>query len=457
MADHFESFSMPSAMSFEGASTLSSSIWAPGGDMAAFTSTSFRAADTTPTAATDSLLTQTFKQTDATPPVHTELEQGQQPKISVTSDTNKPADFKVKADGTVEVAGKPFDGQKPLSEYKIAVEQGADQKMTEQVVKHIADQISQKAPDAKPVLDAEPGLVSEELRQRYQKSDTTDGEQKDDFDDLPDDKGGIDGGGGGGCDGGGCDGGGGGGGDDTNLDVDDGKDRNHDEGLDRDQQEGDRNRAVVSATEALRNALATNLDSAGKPNYENATAKSLGAYSMNFNGFVTSWLTDEMLEELGHPPDWSKLGKILKKHANDPKFKQKMGEKMDALKSNGEESSAKTLEGMVDRLANDEQFAKGFGEFMQGQEQGRNATPDEMKNFFGKDVQDAAITSQMADVATQMGVKLKDLNEQQASDVALGMLVGHKVSDAEKKQLLEQKMYADYVTQIRDLFKARKG
>ena len=88
--------------------------------MAAFSSPQYT------TAATESLLSGStvtpsgdssiFRPTDTTPPVHSELEQGQQPKITVTSDTSRPADFHVKADGTVDVAGKPLDGSKPLSE-----------------------------------------------------------------------------------------------------------------------------------------------------------------------------------------------------------------------------------------------------------------------------------------------------------------------------------------------------
>jgi hypothetical protein len=465
MADNFENFSAPiSTASFDGAASLSSSIWSRGGDMAAFTSPQYT------TAATESLLsgnnlttgdtTSIFKQTDATPPVHTTLEQGQQPKITVTSDTSRPADFHVKADGTVEVSGKPFDGNKPLSEYTVSVDKGADPKLTENVVKQIAEDVSKKAPDAKPFLDSETGLVSEDLQKQYQKSTNDGGKENEDSEDIPDgnENGGTDGGGGGGgCDGGG--GGGGGGGDDTDMDTDEGGDRNRDDSTDngRDGEGGDHNRQTLGAQDALRQALATNLDGAGNPNFENGTAKSLGAYSMNFNNFVSSWLTDEMLEELGHPPDWSKLGKIMKKYANDPKFKAKMGEHLDALKQQGDDTSGKAIEGMFDKLANDDQFAKGFGDFMNNQEQGKPATADEMKTYFGKDIQDAAINSKMADVATPMGIKLKDMNEQQAADVSLGMLVGHKVTDSEKAELLKQKMYSDYIDQVRQVYKARKG
>ena len=81
-----------------------------------------------------------FKQSDKVPPEHTELKKDEQPRVSITNDTGKPADFTVKKDGSVEVHGNP-ESTKPFSEYKIAVEAGANQKVTDALASYLRDRL----------------------------------------------------------------------------------------------------------------------------------------------------------------------------------------------------------------------------------------------------------------------------------------------------------------------------
>jgi hypothetical protein len=479
MSDQFESFSPPAAACFDGGgfSGFAGSVWSPGG----FSDVSFSTASASdraiafntntlyndvslglyrdtaaPTAdaakldagksITQNIEAGNLKKTDDAPPEHQPVADKAQPSIKVEPDKGQPCDFKVKADGTIEVHGDPEQSTKPLSEYKIAVEEGADKKQTDALVSYLKDRLTDQG--YQPTLNAGPGLVSDAIRDAFKKKD-------EDSNDI-NDNGGLDNNDGG-CDGGGCDGGGGGGGggggDDTNLDTDDGKDNK--DGGDKHDGNNDSGRKQ-SGYDALRNAFQIR-DGNGNVNYDNATANSLGAYSMNVGNWFVNCLTPEMLEELGDPPDWSKLGKVLKKHANDPKFKAKLQQKVQNMKDQGDEAGAKTLDNMFEKLTHDDAFAEGFGQFLQHQSEGKNATPEEMKTFFGKDVQDAMMGSQISDNAKELHIDLKNATEKQAADLALASIAGTKLTEEKKQELMKDpnSPYRHYVDEIVNRFKQR--
>jgi hypothetical protein len=403
-----------------------------------------------------------FRQSDKAAPEHRELNKGDQPKITVTSDTSRPADFTVKSDGTVEVHGNPEDGGKLLSEYKIAVEPGAGEKATDALVTYLSDRLSAAGENIKPVLDAQPGLVSDEVRQSFNVDDKTDSEE-----DLENDNRNNNGGGG-------CNNGGGGrnnggrdnGGDDLpDENKDDSRDDNKDSNRD-----GNNKTEQVSNLDAMRNALVAASDAAGNPNWDNATAGSLGAYSMNAVSWFSSFLTSEMLEELEEIDpktgkkvvNFKKLGQVMNKHKKDPRFQAQLQERTDALKAQGDEGSASTLNSLADRLGSDSKYAEGFGSFLQNQSENKNATPEELKNFFNKDIQQSAISSQMADAAGKLNIKVRDMNEKQAGDLALAMTLGNQVKrmdspalQAQMETMRKDPLYQSYLEE--SIYKFRKA
>lgn len=355
--------------------------------------------------------------------------EGEQPKITVTKDASQPADFIVKKDGKVEVVGDPESGSKPHSQYRIRVEEGADQKVTDDLVTYLNNKA--KADNKTATLDAEEGLVSAAVKDQFAKPEEKLPEEKE----LPEE---LDGKQDGGCP-------------DGNCGPGPRPDTNPDDQLEPDK--GDNNLEPEKDTRppsAVKPPIDVLRDSIRSSAYDNVKAGELGAYNCNYLGWVGSFLTEEMLEELGNPPDMKKLGKVLAKYKNDPKFKAKMDARLQNMKDQGDTESAGRIEGMFNKLATDEKFANDMGNFLNGQRDKTDATKDDLAKFFDPKMQDAVANCQMADAAKEMGVKLKDMNEQQAGDVALAMLLGHKPSDAEKQS------YANYVSTISDNFKKLK-
>lgn len=390
-----------------------------------------------------------FKQSSKPAPEHTELKDKQQPQITVSKDTGKPADFTIKADGSVEVHGNPENSGKRPSEYKIAVEPGADQKVTEGLVNYLKDRLEKSGDNVKPTLNAESGLVSEDVRKSFEPPEDIDDKDDPDKDQIDDQDRNNNGGGGNNNNGGR---------DDNGRDLEDDKDGGKDDITD--DPKDDKKVESVSSLEALKQSLIASTDASGNPNWENGTAGSLGAYSMDAVPWFASYMTSEMLDELEEIDpktgkkviNWKKLGKVMAKHANDPKFQKLMQGHVDSMKGQGDDQSASTMQSLIDRLQKDSNFADGFGAFLQNQQERKNATPEEMKNFFSKDVQQAALSSQMSDLATKLDIKLKDMNEKQAGDLALAMTMGSNAAamdkqalQAEMDKLRKDPLYANYI------------
>ncbi|MBY0551632.1 MAG: hypothetical protein K2W95_30395 [Candidatus Obscuribacterales bacterium] len=351
------------------------------------------------------------------------------PKITVTKDASQPADFIVRKDGKVEVVGDPEAGSGPHKDYKIRVEEGADQKVTDELVNYLANKCLQG--EKKPTLQADEGLVSDAVKQQFAPPQEEKlPEEKELPDELDPDKSGPSPN----C---GPDGGPG-----PTPDTNPDDQLEPDKGGDKIEPEKDA-RPTKAPIEVLRDSIRSSA-------YDNVQANSLGAYNCNYIGWFGSFLTEEMLEELGNPPDMKKLGKVLAKYKNDPKFKAKMDQHVQNLKDQGDTESAGKIEGMFNKLATDDKFADEMGTFLNGQLKGDNATKEDLAKFFDPKMQDAVANSQMADAAKEMGVKIKDMNEKQAGELALTMLLGHKATEAEKQS------YANYVSTISDNFKRLK-
>ena len=350
--------------------------------------------------------------------------EGEQPRITVSKDSGQPADFIVRKDGKVEVVGDPESGSKPHADYRIKVEDGADAKVTDELVSYLNNKIRESDSKFQPTLQADEGLVSDAVKNMFAKpEDKVPDELPEELDPdrsppSPD-----------------C---GPGPGPGPNTDVDPNDQIEPDKGdgnLDP-----EKSRPTKAPVEVLRESIKTST-------YDNGKANELGAYNCNYLGWVGSFLTDEMLAELGTPPDMKKLGKVLAKYKNDPKFQAKMAEHTQNLKDQGDTGSAEKIEGMFNRLSSDEKYAADFGNFLEGQKAGTPATKEELAQFFDPKMQDAVASSKMADAAKEMGVNLKNMNEQQAGEVALAILLGHKPTDTEKQT------YGNYVSTITDNFK----
>ncbi len=353
---------------------------------------------------------------------------GEQPKIVVTKDASVTPDYIVRKDGNIEVVGNPDAGDKPHSLYRVQVEEGADAKTTEALVSYLNDRIHQKDASAGISLAADPGLVSDEVASRFNKQADSSPDQKQnenpDEQTPPADDSSPNCPGGGGGGGGGCDNSPSPQDDTTPEDSTPPSDQTPDAPPQPDAPQ------VLGPMDGV-------LEAARLNNWDNNTNGSLGAYEINAGHWFSSWLDADMMEELGHPPDYRKLGKILAKHKNDPKFKAAMNARLGNMREQGDNAGADKIGGLFDRLGDekDPTFAENFGIFLNSQrsqaEGGRNATGEEMQTFFDKDLQKAIASSRMADVAHDVGVKIKDLAPDQQSKIALAGALGHPPSEKE--------------------------
>lgn len=343
---------------------------------------------------------------------------GEPPKIIVSNDDSVTPDFIVKKDGNVEVVGDPYSGDKPHSVYRVQVEAGADPKQTDALVSQINDRIKQKDSRAETTLYATPGLVSDEIRKAFERTpstlpqdESTPPENPEEQPPIPEDGDSPSNPGGGGCPGGDCPG---------PSPSDDSTPPPSDETAPPQETLPETPSVITTPMDNL-------IDAARLNTWENGTNNSLGAYEMNVGGWYTSWLTPEELAELGDPPDFRKLGKILAKAKNNPNsaFKKNMDARINNMREQGDNISADKITAEFDKLSTDAMYAENFGIFLNGQHSGRNATGEEMQNFFSKDMQKAVASSRIADVAHEAGVKIKDLPQQKQITMALAGALGH--------------------------------
>lgn len=353
----------------------------------------------------------------------TERNPADQPKVIVSKDGSVTPDYIVRKDGQVEVVGNPDAGDKAHSVYRVQVEEGADPKNTDALVKYLNDRIHAKEPSADVSLSAEAGLVSEETSRLFKNRPADENKPEDKPNDNPDnpddnpppDDDSPSNPGGGDCPGPGPSP------DDSPSPEDNPQDNPPDSQPD----------APPAAPLAPLDSL---LDAARLNNWDNNTLGSLGAYEINAAGWFSSWLDDDMMAELGNPPDFKKLGKVLAKHKNDPKFKNAMSARLNNMREQGDSKGADKIESLFNKLGDEKDgaFAENFGVFLNSQKPGgRNATGEEMTNFFDKDLQKAIASSRMSDIAHDAGVKIKDLAPEQAAKMSLAGALGHVPSEKE--------------------------
>lgn len=358
---------------------------------------------------------------------------GEQPKVIVSNDDSVTPDYIVRKDGKVEVVGNPDAGNNAHSVYRVQVEAGADQKTTDALVSYLNNRIRQKDPSASVGLEAAPGLVSEDVAKQFNtKPNNPDKNEEtpEDTNPPPEDDYPSNPGGGGGC-----------------PDSPD----NYPE--DNSPSDTLPEQTPPSDTPLLPQGPLDNiLDAARLNNWENNTHGALGAYEVGMVNWFSSWLDAEMLAELGDPPDYRKLAKVLAKHKNNPKFKNAMNARLGNMREQGDSKGADKIEGLFNKLSdpNESAFAENFGIFMNSQRAGgRNATGEEMNTFFDKDMQQAVASSRMSDIAKEQGVKLKDLNPDQAARFALAGALGHMPSDKEMTD------YNKYLQLVQSRFKPK--
>lgn len=380
-----------------------------------------------------------FVQSNRTPRLdQNERAAGEQPKIIVSNDASVTPDYIVRQDGKVEVVGNPDNGANAQGVYRVQVEAGADPKTTDALVSYLNDRIHQKEPSAEVSLLASPGLVSEEVQKNFntkpapeQNPENPNEENPPPEDDYPSNPGG------GGCPGGDCPSPG-------PEDSPEDSPAPTDNPLD---QTNPMDNTVIPA-----GPLDSILDAARLNNWDNNTNGSLGAYEVGVCNWFSSWLDDEMMAELGNPPDFRKLGKVLAKAKNNPKFKAQMSARLNNMREQGDTAGAEKIEGLFNKLGDEKEtaFAENFGIFLNGQRPGgRNATGEEMANFFDKDLQKAIASSRMSDIAHAEGVKLKELNPEQASKMALAGALGHMPSPQEIAD------YNKYVQSVQNRYKPK--
>lgn len=381
---------------------------------------------------TDLVQEGTFIQSNKTPRLdQNERAAGEPPKIMVSNESAVTPDYIVRQDGKVEVIGNPESGDKAHGVYRVQVEPGADQKVTDDLVKYLNDRIHQKEPSASVSLDAAPGLVSEDTQKLFTVAPPKNEEQPNPEEPPPEDTPDSSPS---------CPGGGDGPGpSDTSPPEDSPSDT-----------PPDANPIPPDAPLTPKGPMDDILDAARLNSWDNNTIGALGAYEINMTNWFSSWLDDEALAELGNPPDFKKLGKALAKMKNNPKAKEAMDARLNNMREQGDTAGADRIQNLFNKLTDPTQgtFQENFGVFMNSQRPGgRNATGEEMATFMDKDMQKAIASSRISDIAHQANVKVKDLPGDQAAKLALAGALGHIPTDKEMSD------YNQYVQAIRGRYK----
>lgn len=157
---------------------------------------------------------------------------------------------------------------------------------------------------------------------------------------------------------------------------------------------------------------------------------SVGRYGHSYNHFnglmhralgnaMKGW-PQSVLDELGHPPDWSKLSEILKKH---PELMQGIQQSVAEQMKNGEVPKE-----LGDKLSNEDSLGK-FGSFVSKlRGDGTPPTKEDLAQNFGKDLQDAMArdtvdrgiragrTAGETALAQHLGIEPDQLTDQQRND-----------------------------------------
>lgn len=315
---------------------------------------------------------QTSDQLPAVASDRTKLGVGESPKINVGPvDESTPADVKIGKDGTVSLARGIADGDKPLQEYNVQVEDGADPRVTEKVLNDLAEMIKSKESDAVPRIESGKGadgqdLVSPEFKDQFREKFGVDGEG----DELPDDPSLPDGGG------------------DCGPGPSPGPGPNPDQLNPDELDDGEPDDSPIDGGDQIDGGAYS--DRAFKALNE-LSSKMGDMHPSQYGEFMsTTFLPQEILDELG-PPPWTpeqmaKLRKYLKEHQKE--IQGRIKERASALEQQGDAESAKALNQFADDfegIANDpqklESFSTALGNFMERSQNG-TANPTDVHALF---------------------------------------------------------------------------
>ena len=314
----------------------------------------------------------------------TKIGADESPKINVGPvNPAKPADIVIGKDGSVSVAKGLTDTGKPLKEYNVQVEAGADSKVTEKVLSDLGEHIKGQAPDVVPRISAQKDadgkdIVSNDFKDQFREKFNKGGNPDEK---LPDDPNMPPGGGGGG---GGCDGGNG-------PKPDGGLDNDTDNGKDGKDGKDDGGRDSINP---------------GTGAFRDLSSKLSDMNPVQYNSWLSNVMPDNFAEEMGPPPwDPKKLAAYMSKHSKE--IKDKMGKRAAALDKEGDKDGAKAINDFADnfdKLSQDpakmEQFAGTMSNFAQRANDGTANTGDVHAMFDKNSALEQAIrNSQLVETA----------------------------------------------------------
>jgi hypothetical protein len=291
-------------------------------------------------------------------------QEGDSAKINVGPvDSSKPADIVIGKDGTVSLAKGIADGDKPLKEYNIQVEDGASSAVTEKVVTDLGHLIHAKDKEAVPRIQSGKDasgqdLVSPDFKKDFSKKFDANGEGKDG---LPDNPNLPDGGGGGGGGGGDC------------------------RPQPKPAPDGNDSPDNVHPPDNDGNGDSSNRGARGLDRF----ASKLGDMNpAQYGNWLSSvFLPASLLAELGDPPwDPKKVAQLLKEHEGE--INKNLDKQIAGLEKQGDKKGAKALGQMKSdfksavsdpKKMND--FASSLSHFMEASSHGK-ASPTDVHAMF---------------------------------------------------------------------------
>jgi hypothetical protein len=169
--------------------------------------------------------------------------------------------------------------------------------------------------------------------------------------------------------------------------------------------------------------------------HNNDGTSSVGRYGFNHRNFshmMSHVMPADIMAKLGNPPDWSKLGDILK----DPNMMQEYQGAMSQAAQNGDipKDFAKNMQ--------DPNYVQGFGKMVEGMNgNGPAPTAADLDKYLPKGTQDGLAQSMVNGYAKEMGMNPNQLKDGDAGKLALAMYLGHPPNPQEQNN----PAYRDYM------------
>lgn len=171
-----------------------------------------------------------------------------------------------------------------------------------------------------------------------------------------------------------------------------------------------------------------------------------GRYGIN-QGLMGSWLAELLGIDLGDPPDYSKLAKLLKEN---PELAKELGDKMQQLAKDGKVPGA-----FADKFQ-DKDFAANFAGFVDKLGGGKGEiSANDVKNFLPKELQETVATDRIQSFEKKMGIDPNHVSDKDAGKVALSMFLG-RVPDSNDMQNPQYQKYMDAAGNMFEIAKGRQ-